>query len=67
MWTRPQYSNTSTPLNKIHVEEQCGDPDEYVSLATKMLDLLAQMQKKLSKNQATSYNPQCGEKFPPGF
>ena len=73
VWTAPQYPNTSTPHDKIHVEEQCGDgclfnikedPDEYVNLATKMPDILAQMQKKLSKYQATYFDPDRGEKSP---
>ena len=73
VWTGPQYPNTSTPHDKIHVQEKCGegclfnikeDPNEYDNLASKMPDTLAQMQKKLSKYQATYFNPDRGEKSP---
>ena len=73
VWTGPQYPNTSTPHDNIHIREKCGDgclfnikedPDEYDNLASKMPDILAQMQKKLSKYQATYFNPNRGQKSP---
>ena len=40
------------------------DPYEYVNLATKMPDVLAQMQKKLQKYQETYFNPDRGDVWP---
>ena len=72
-WTGPQFPNTTTKPKGIRVTEHCGDgclfnikedPYEYVNLATKMPDVLAQMQKKLQKYQATYFDPDRGSAWP---
>ena len=73
VWTGPQFPNTTTSSKQIHVTAHCGDgclfnikedPYEYENLATKMPDILAQMQKKLQKYQATYFNPNRGKIWP---
>ena len=73
VWTGPQYPNATTTPKNIHIEEHCGDgclfnikndPNEYENLAGKMPNVLADMQKKLQKYQATYFNLDCGEKSP---
>ena len=72
-WTGPQFPNSTTTSKQINVSENCGDgclfnikedPYEYENLATKMPDVLAQMQKKLQKYQATYFNPDRGSAWP---
>ena len=73
-WTGPQYPNLTNPNGGIKVVEHCGqggclynikdDPEERVNLASKMPDILKQMQAKLTKYQATYFNPDRG-KVPP--
>ena len=64
VWTSPQSPNTTT--GQLHVIENCGDgclfniktdPTEHVNLATKMPDVLKEMQNKLKKYQETCFNP----------
>ena len=73
VWTGPQFPNTTTMSKQIHIFAHCGDgclfnikedPYEYENLATKMPDVLAQMQKKLQKYQATYFNPNRGKIWP---
>ena len=73
-WTGPQYPNLTNPSGGIKVLEKCGqggclynikeDPEERVNLATKMPDVLKEMQEKLAKYQATSFNPKRGKESP---
>ena len=72
-WTGPQFPNTTTKATQINAKLNCGDgclfnikddPYEYVNLATKMPDVLAEMQKKLQKYQETYFNPDRGEVWP---
>ena len=72
VWTGPHSPNT-TSKGSIQVIENCGDgclfniktdPDEHNNLATKMPDVLADMQTKLKKYQATYFNPDRGKKWP---
>ena len=72
-WTGPQFPNTTTTSKQINAIEKCGDeclfnikddPYEYENLAKKMPDVLAQMQKKLQKYQATYFNPDRGKTWP---
>jgi arylsulfatase I/J len=68
-WTGPQYPNVTTPSG-IKTVEHCGDggclynikddPEERENLATKMPDVLKEMQQKLAKYQATRFNPKHG-------
>ena len=68
-WTGPQYPNITTPSGIKNVEH-CGDggclynikddPEERVNLATKMPDVLKEMQQKLAKYQASYFNPKHG-------
>ena len=60
-------------LKQVDVTAHCGDgclfnikedPYEYENLATKMPDVLAQMQKKLTKYQDTYFNPDRGKIWP---
>ena len=70
-WTGPQYPNLTNPAGGIKALEHCGDggclynikedPEERVNLATKMPDILKEMQQKLAKYQATYFNPQRGK------
>ena len=41
-----------------------SDPTEHTNLATKMLDVLEKMQKKLKKYQKTFFGPDQGGKMP---
>jgi arylsulfatase I/J len=70
IWTGPQYPNATTNRQNIHVSENCNngclfnikqDPNEYENLAEKMPSILKSMQSKLSKQQATYFNPSRGE------
>ena len=73
-WTGPQYPNMTNPHGGIDVVEQCGDggclynikedPEERVNLATKVPDVLKEMQQKLAKYQATYFNPNRGKQPP---
>ena len=73
-WTGPQYPNLTNPNGGIAVVEHCGDsgclynikddPEEHVNLASKMPDLLKEMQQKLAKYQATYFNPKRGGQPP---
>ena len=56
----------NTTTGRLHVIENCGDgslfniktdPTEHVNLATKMPDVLKEMQNKLKKYQETYFNP----------
>ena len=70
-WTGPQYPNLTNPAGGIKTVEHCGDggclynikddPEERVNLATKMPDVLKEMQQKLAKYQATFFNPTRGK------
>ena len=71
VWTSPQSPNTTT--GQLHVIENCGDgclfnikadPTEHVNLATKMPDVLKEMQNKLKKYQETYFNPDRGKRAP---
>ena len=69
-WTGPQYPNLTNPTGGIKALEKCGqdgclynikeDPEERVNLASKMPDVLKEMQEKLAKYQATYFNPKRG-------
>ena len=69
-WTGPQYPNLTNPAGGIRAVERCGDggclynikedPEERVNLATKMPDILKEMQQKLAKYQATFFDPKRG-------
>ena len=70
-WTGPHSPNTTT--KDKNVVENCGDgclfniksdPTEHVNLATKMPDVLEEMQKKLKKYQKTFFSPDRGGKMP---
>ena len=72
-WTGPHFPNTTTKRDDTHVIEKCGDgclfniksdPNEHVNLATKMPDVLAEMQEKLRKYQETHFNPDRGTVWP---
>ena len=68
-WTSV-YPNLTTPAGGIEIVEHCGDggclynikkdPEEQVNLATKMPNILKEMQQKLAKYQATYFNPNHG-------
>ena len=68
-WTGPHSPNaTSKVSNAI---ENCNDgclfniktdPTEHINLATKMPDVLEEMQKKLKKYQETYFNPDRGKR-----
>ena len=69
-WTGPQYPNLTNPAGGIKAVEHCGeggclynikeDPEERVNLATKMPDVIKEMQQKLAKYQATHFGPKHG-------
>ena len=70
-WTGPHSPNTTSKVTSI--VENCGDgclfniktdPTEHDNLATKMPDVLKEMQKKLKKYQETYFNPDRGKKAP---
>ena len=73
-WTGPQYPNLTNPNGGIKAIEHCGDdgclfnikddPEERVNLATKMPDMLKEMQTKLKQVQATYFNPDRGGVWP---
>ena len=73
-WTGPVYPNSTHPNGGIDAVEHCGDsgclynikedPEEHVNLASKMPDILKTMQTKLSKYQATHFNPDRGSVWP---
>ena len=73
-WTGPQYPNLTNPNGGIKPIEHCGDdgclfnikndPEERVNLATKMPDMLKEMQTKLMEVQATYFNPNRGGVWP---
>ena len=74
-WTGPVYPNSTNPNGGIGVAEHCDkiggclynimdDPGEHNNLASKMPDKLKEMQDKLSKYQATHFNPDRGERDP---
>jgi len=73
-WTGPQYPNLTNPNGGISVVEHCGDggclynikedPEERVNLATRMPDILKEMQQKLAMYQATYFNPDRGKQPP---
>ena len=74
-WTGPVYPNNTHPDGGIEAVEHCGeshgclynimkDPEERVNLATKMPDILKEMRAKLSKYQATHFNPDRGDVWP---
>ena len=73
-WTGPQYPNQTNPRGGIIGVEHCGDdgclfnikddPEERVNLATKMPDMLKEMQTKLKQVQATYFNPDRGGVWP---
>ena len=73
-WTGPQYPNMTNPHGGIEVEEHCGDggylynikedPEERENLATKMPDILKEMQQKLAKYQTTYFDPEHGKVSP---
>ena len=62
------YPNATTPsgINAIeHCDTGClynimDDPEEYTNLAEKMPDVLKEMQKILTKYQASHFNPDRG-------
>jgi arylsulfatase I/J len=69
-WTGPVFPNSTNPNGGIDAIEHCGrgdgclysiinDPGERI---TKMPDKLKEMREKLSKYQATHFNPDRGEK-----
>ena len=71
VWTGPHSPNTTTKVNNAvkSCDDGClfnikSDPTEHVNLATKMPDVLEEMQRKLKKYQATFFNPDRGEKVP---
>ena len=73
VWTGPHSPNATTNRNTMQIIEDCGDgclfniktdPTEHVNLATKMPDVLVEMQKKLKKYQETHFNPDRGKKAP---
>ena len=72
-WTGPVFPNTTTTAKQVDITVHCGDgclfnikedPFEYENLATKMPDVLAQMQKKLQKYQETYFHPNRGSSSP---
>ena len=72
-WTGPQFPNATTTSKEVQIIVHCGegclfnireDPYEYKNLAKEMPDVLAQMQKKLQKYQATYFNPDRGKSWP---
>ena len=73
-WTGPQYPNLTNPAGGIKTVEHCGDggclynikedPEERENLATKMPDILKEMQQKLAKYQATYFDPNRGKVSP---
>ena len=73
-WTGPQYPNLTNPNGGINAVEHCGesgclynikeDPGERVNLASKMPNVLQEMQAKLAKYQATYFNPKRGGQLP---
>ena len=72
-WTGPQFPNATTTSKEVQITVHCDegclfnikeDPYEYKNLAKEMPDVLAQMQKKLQKYQATYFNPDRGKSWP---
>ena len=73
-WTGPQYPNQTNPRGGIISVEHCGDdgclfnikddPEERVNLATKMPDMLKEMQIKLKEVQDTYFSPNRGGVWP---
>ena len=73
-WTGPTYPNSSHPHGGVDVVEHCGDkgclyniredPEERVNLASKMPDVLKDMQKKLKRYQESHFNPDRGNVWP---
>lgn len=73
-WTGPVYPNNTHPQGGIDTVEHCGDngclynivedPEERVNLASKLPEVLKQMQTKLKQYQATHFNPDRGEVWP---
>ena len=73
VWTGLHSPNSTTNKGSLQVIESCGDgclfniktdPNEHDNLATKMPDILADMQKKLQKYQVTHFNPDRGKMWP---
>ena len=73
-WTGLQYPNRTKPAGGINTVDHCGDdgcpynikkdPEERENLATKMPDVLKEMQQKLAKYQATFFDPKRGSQPP---
>ena len=72
VWTAP-HSPNATKHGALQVIEDCGDgclfniktdPNEHVNLATKMPDILQEMQKKLQQYQKTHFYPDRGHRWP---
>ena len=72
-WTGPVYPNTTKPSG-INATEHCGetgclynikeDPEERENLASKMPDVIKNLQKSLAKYSASRFEPDRGKAWP---
>ena len=73
-WTGPKFPNDTNPHGGIPAVQDCGedgclydiqkDPEERNNLAKQMPNVLKDMKEKLTKYQATYFNPDRGSVWP---